>query len=170
MSRAKIGVRVTKDDTAKVFATIARFPKKKVVIGVPESENQRAQNADGDYLNEIGNAALYYINDNGSAAANVPQRETLRPGIEDAREELAGILGQAAVQAFVDPSAIDRGLEAAGVKAVTSVKKRIVSSTDLLELADSTIAERKRHGIESEKPLIRTASMLGAITSEVRDR
>ena len=130
-SRAKIGVTVTKDNTARVFGAIAGFEKKHVVVGVPESENQREQDAAGNYLNEIGNAALYYVHDMGSAAANVPQRETLRPGIEDAKDEIAAVLGQAAAQGFVDPTAIDRGLEAVGLIAKTSVQKRIVASVPL---------------------------------------
>jgi hypothetical protein len=165
----KPGLRVTLDKTPQVFATIAALRKRKVVIGVPESQDQRKQDEDG-YVNPIGNAALYYINDMGSAAANVPQRETLRPGLEDVADQCATVLGQAAGAAFNDSSAIERGLMAAGLIAETGVKKRIVASVNLEPLAPSTIAARKRKGIESEKPLIRTGSMLGAITHETRDK
>ena len=166
----KSGVRVTKDNTAQVFATIAMIGKRHVVVGIPESENQRDRGADGEYLDPIGNAGLYYLNDQGSAANNTPQRETLRPGVEDVKDQCAEVLGQAAAAAFSDSTALERGLEAAGLIAETGVKKRIVASENLEPLAPSTIADRKRHGIQSEKPLIRSGEMLESITHEVRDR
>lgn len=168
MSKFRPGVRVTKDKTAEVFAAIELFGKRHVVVGIPEANDQRDQDEDG-YVNPIGNAALYYVHDQGSALANVPQRETLRPGVADASEDVAEVLGQAAAAAFEDSSALERGLEAAGLIAETAVRKRIVASVDLQPLAESTLAERRRKGIASIKPLIREGDMLRAITHEVRD-
>lgn len=166
----RMNVRVAKDISPSVLATMRGMGERQVVVGVPEGANQRAQDLEGNYLNPIGNAGLYYLHDNGSALANIPQRETLRPGIEDAKEDIATALGNAAALAFKVPTAIDRGLEAAGLLATTAVRKRIIASEDLLELADATIAERRRHGIESSKPLIRTGQMLNSITYEVREK
>jgi hypothetical protein len=165
----KLGLRVTKDNTPAVLAAIGMMTRKHVVVGVPASEDARRPEEDED-AGPMGNAAVYYVQDNGSALANIPPRETLRPGVKDAAPRLANVLKQAAVQAFSNKGALDRGLEAAGLVAQTAVRKRIVAGTDLEPLAESTIKSRRARGIESEKPLIRTAQMLNAITYEVRDK
>jgi secreted protein with Ig-like and vWFA domain len=164
------GLRVVKDVTAPVLSAIESMGRKHVVVGIPATEDQRRVTDEEDIEGPIGNAALYYLHDHGSPLNNIPARETLSPGIADAREHLALVLGQAARQAFTTKGAIERGLEAAGLIAQTSVKKRIIAGTDLEPLAERTLAARRRRGIESEKPLIRTAQMLNSITYEVREK
>ena len=72
-----MSVRITKDHSADVLKAISLMGKSRILIGIPESEDSRKDGA------PIGNAAIAYINDNGSPKLNIPARPFLRPGVED---------------------------------------------------------------------------------------
>lgn len=164
----KPGVRVVRDNSAAVLASIQAMAKRVVVVGVTQEKDIRK--ADGTYKGPIGNAGLAYVHETGSPRANVPARPFLKPGVAAAGPQAAKALGQAAGASFTDKGALDRGLNAAGLIAQASVKKTIVAGEGFEPLAESTIRARQRRGIESEKPLIRTGQLVGSITYAVRDR
>lgn len=153
---------VTKDITAAVLQTVQDMAMKRVLIGIPA---EKAPRKDGDETNaEIG-----YLHEHGSPARNIPARPFLKPGVEQAAQKCADVLGKFAKTAFNNPDDIDKGLNAAGLIAQTSVKKRIISGEGFAPLSARTLAERKRSGAKGTKPLIRTAQLLNSITYVVRE-
>ena len=158
-----MNVTVTKDITAAVLQTVQEMAKKRVLIGIPAEKAARK----GD---PITNASLGYIHENGSPARNIPARPFLKPGVEQAADKCAAVLGKFAKTAFNNPSDLDKGLNAAGLIAQASVKKRIVSGEGFAPLKEGTIAARKRAGAKGTKPLIRTGQLLNSITYVVREK
>ena len=53
-------MQVTVDITARVMVNIREIPEKRLLVGIPAEENARGE--------EIGNAALGFIHENGSPA------------------------------------------------------------------------------------------------------
>lgn len=154
---------VTRDNSKNILATIRDMLNKRVMVGIPESENGRN---DGS----IGNAALGMIHENGSGIRNIPARPFLKPGVAAVSDKCANLLKTAAQNAFDDKNAIDKGLNAVGLVAQASVKKRIVSQEGFTPLKAATIAARKRKGKQGEKALIRTGQLLNSITYVVREK
>ncbi len=158
-----MSVTVTRDNAKNVIAAIQDMAKKHVLVGIPSSENGRN---DGS----IGNAALGAIHENGSGVRNIPARPFLKPGVAAAADQCVKVLKSAAQNAFTDKNAIDKGLNAAGLIAQASVKKRIVSQEGFTPLKAATLAARKRKGAKGEKALIRTGQLLNSITYVVREK
>ena len=158
-----MSVTVTRDNSKNVLAAIQDMAKKHVLVGIPSSENGRN---DGS----IGNAALGAIHENGSGVRNIPARPFLKPGVAAAADQCVKVLKSAAQNAFTDKNAIDKGLNAAGLIAQASVKKRIVSQEGFTPLKAATLAARKRKGAKGEKALIRTGQLLNSITYVVREK
>lgn len=158
-----MSVTVTRDNAKNVIAAIQDMAKKHVLVGIPSSENGRN---DGS----IGNAALGAIHENGSGVRNIPARPFLKPGVAAAADQCVKALKSAAQNAFTDKNAIDKGLNAAGLIAQASVKKRIVSQEGFTPLKAATLAARKRKGAKGEKALIRTGQLLNSITYVVREK
>lgn len=158
-----MSVTVTRDNAKNVIAAIQDMAKKHVLVGIPSSENGRN---DGS----IGNAALGAIHENGSGVRNIPARPFLKPGVAAAADQCVKVLKSAAQNAFTDKNAIDKGLNAAGLIAQASVKKRIVSQEGFTPLKAATLAARKRKGAKGEKALIRTGQLINSITYVVRKK
>lgn len=158
-----MSVIITRDNAKNVIAAIQDMAKKHVLVGIPSSENGRN---DGS----IGNAALGAIHENGSGVRNIPARPFLKPGVAAAADQCVKVLKSAAQNAFTDKNAIDKGLNAAGLIAQASVKKRIVSQEGFTPLKAATLAARKRKGAKGEKALIRTGQLLNSITYVVRKK
>lgn len=157
----KDGMTVTRDDVAKLLKNIEAMTGKQVQIGIPAEGNSRR----GD---PIGNAAIGYIQENGSPANNIPARPFLVPGVEQATPKAIQQLKKAAAAGLENAEAVDRGLNAAGLIAQTAVKNRIRNSVGFAPLAPSTIAARQAKGAVGTKPLIRTGQLLNSITYVVK--
>jgi len=159
-----MSLKVVKDQTRNALKALESLNKSRVLIGIPSEENNRE---DGE---PIGNAQLGYIQENGSPARNIPARPFLVPGVAKAETDCANILGKYAKVAFKDPKAIEKGLTAAGILAVNSVKATIKSGEGFAPLAPSTLAARRRAGFSGTKPLIRTGQLLNSINFVVREK
>ncbi|MGH8709731.1 MAG: hypothetical protein ACREVA_00155 [Burkholderiales bacterium] len=134
-----------------------------VLVGIPEEEGRRSDDPET-------NAAIGYVNEYGSPADNIPPRPFLLPGVEEAAPQVANALGRAVDQAFDSQTAIDRGLNEAGLLAQSSVKNRIVAQTGFAPLAARTLAARRSAGFAGTKALIRTSQLINSITYVVRSR
>ena len=167
----KPGVTVTKDDTAKVLASIRAMSREKVLVGVP-APNARRRNEDGKYLDPIDNAALGYVHENGSPRAHIPPRPFLIPGVRYAAPKFLPVLRAAAQEGFRDGNAVHVGLARAGLVAVSTVKQYLKSLAlnGAAQLAESTLKARKRQGFQGESPLIRTGQLLNSLTFVVRKK
>ena len=179
-------IRVTEDHTAQVERSIKGMIGKHVLIGIPEDEDARTKGE------KIGNAAIAYINDNGSPKLNIPARPFLKVGVEQSFPKALKALKAYAVKAFKDPSQLDKGLAAAGMIARDAVKRRITSQQGFAPLSFYTLQARlkggfhqglraakwegsfggkkMKGGFSGTKALIVTGSLLNSITYVVKKR
>jgi phage gpG-like protein len=152
---------IKNDKTAQVLSAIQEMAGKHVVVGIPAEKGERKDD-------ENTNAEIGYINEFGSPANYIPARPFLIPGVKQVSEKCADALGKFAKGGFTDSTAIDKGLNAAGLIAVAAVKNRIKASEGFAPLSDRTLAKRKKAGFSGTKPLIRTGQLLNSITYGVR--
>jgi hypothetical protein len=93
----------------------------------------------------------------------------LVPGVKAASAKCAEVLKSFAKKAITGQATIDQGLNAAGLIAQSSVKKRIQQGEGFAPLAESTLEARARKGKSGTKPLIRTGQLLNSVTYVVRE-
>ena len=170
------------DRMNSVIKSITALTKMDVLVGIPESENQR------DDAEEPNNAMLGYIHEHGSPVNNIPARPFLVPGVADAKGKYRPRLIKAA-QLALEGKTKDalKQLEAAGILAEQGAKDKI-NSGDFVPLADATVAARARRGrkgaaaelerraaglpagTDLAKPLIDTGQLRNSITHVVREK
>ena len=165
MSRTTITVnlQMTVNTVPQLMAALDALENREVLVGVPEDKDARN---DG----EMTNAQIAAINNFGSPAQNIPAREFMESGVNDVRDRVErGLVkaGGAALDGNMD--ALDRGLEAVGLIAATSIKKRI-STGPFAPLAPSTLAARRSRGRSGTKPLQDTGALRNSISYVVRKR
>ena len=154
-------IQVKVDISAQVLINIREIPSEKLLVGIPAEENARGE--------EIGNAALGFIHENGSPARNIPPRPFLVPGVRDAEPQAVAMLAVPTAEALTKgKDALAKGYERAGLVCQAAVKKRIVSQEGFAPLSPRTIAARERKGYKGTKALIRTGQLLNSITYVVR--
>ncbi len=158
---------ITKDRVAEFAAAARAFGKRRVYVGVP-GETALRKDPEGK-AEPINNAALAYIQNAGSALANIPARPFMEPGIKDAQPQIIQTFAEAVHVDKMTVAGLENSLKKAGIQAVVAIKKRIVSQEGFEPLAKSTIAARKRKGRNRTKALIDTSEMMNSIKSVVRD-
>lgn len=161
-------LKVTKDDTAKLLASLRRITKEQVLVGIPSSTAGREPEP-GEPL-EINNATIGYLMENGSPAANIPARPHLRAGVEAAKDKIVKTYEGAAKAALKgDMAAVDKGHHAVGLIASSSVKSKITDGP-FEPLSPRTLAARRARGRTGDKPLIDTGQYRQAQTYVVREK
>mgnify|MGYP004707520439 CR=1 FL=1 len=159
----KSGLTMRLDKSADILKALKAIGKKDVLVGIPESENVR----DGD---DIGNAAIGFINENGSPARNIPARPHLVLGVRGVQSETLPLLKSAAQAVLRGNDGIaNRYLNQAGTLAMNAVKAYI-TNTAFVPLSPSTIRQRLSRGRAGDKPLIDTGKYRDSITYIVRDK
>jgi hypothetical protein len=158
-------IKVTKDRMREAEAAIRAIGAKRVLVGVPESEDARKPDENGK-MPAIGNAALAYIHNNGAPEANIPARPFMEPGLKIAQPKIEALMLDAGKNLFDLPIWVT--LNQVGLEARSAIKIKI-NDGPFVPLAKSTIAARKRKGIESEDPLKRTLEMLNSISYVIVD-
>ena len=159
----KSGLTVRADKAQSILDALKTLADKDVLVGIPESKDERD---DGD----IGNAAIGYINENGSPALNIPARPHLKPGVRSVEQDYLPHLRAAAKKALEgNAEGAVTSLDRAGTVAANGVK-RYITITGFTPLADATIANRLRRGRTGNKPLIDTGEYRRSITHVVRDK
>ena len=146
--------RTTKGD---ILANMRKLLGRDVLVGIPSTEAGR----EGSPIN---NAAILYIMETGSPAANIPPRPTVGPGIRDARGKIDKAMESAARAAIRgDAAGVEAAMNRAGIEAVSAIQQRIRSNTPP-PLAESTLAKRRRRGVTRTNTLVDTGQMLKAVT------
>lgn len=159
----KSGLTIRADTAQSILDALKTLANKDVLVGIPESGDERD---DGD----IGNAAIGYINENGSPAQNIPPRPHLKPGVKSVEQDFMPHLKAAAQKALEgNAEGAETSLDRAGTVAANGVK-RYITITGFTPLADATIANRRRRGRTGNKPLIDTGEYRRSITHHVRDK
>ena len=188
MALIKTGVVITVDRVRELEGALADLADRRLLVGVPKETDRR----DGE---QIDNAALAYIHDNGAPDANVPPRPFMEPGIRAAFPAITAGLVEAARIALTEKGIekFDKRLGVLGFLVVASIKRTIRANIPP-PLAESTvrarIARRKSPTWRAKRSaavdaniaaglspqtglftaLIDTGSMLNAITWVIRKR
>lgn len=163
----KSGLTVKTDRTNEFKRALKELVKEQVRVGVPAEEAAR-EPAPGEPAT-MNNAALAFMNDQGSPAANIPARPFMEPGIRAAQDVIEATYAKAA-KAVLDnpgsaPSIMDAAHHRAGLAAQDAIQGKIEGGIGP-PLAESTMAERRRRygAAATDTPLIDTAQMKNAIT------
>ncbi len=160
----KSGIKMTKDDLAKLKKSLSAITSKDVLVGIPASETERK---DGD---PITNSLIGFISEFGLPEKNIPARPWLNPGIREGKSNIEKYLKQAG-QAYLhnNPEQATRALMAAGLSAQNSVKNKITVGP-FAKLAPATIAARLRRGITRTDPLKDTLQFLNSVVYVLRNK
>lgn len=156
-------VKITKDSVYALMSNIRAMASKQVLVGVPEDKGAR-KSGDG-----ISNAQIAYISENGSPLNNIPARPSIVPGIEEAQEDIVKLLGAGAARALNAPGEIDKALERAGLRAVSSIRA-VITRNDFEPLKPGTLRARERRGFKGTKALIVTGQFRNSINYVVRKK
>ncbi len=169
---SKGGVKIVQDRTQQVAKAIERLATERVMVGFPNSTNERRE-ADSP----LSNAQIAYIQNYGAPEANIPQREFMAPGIRAKQTEINAYLkkaGKAALEG--DIMRMDRNFAACGLVGEAGIKLAIQKGIPP-PLAQATVdARRRRHPSRKAttpndtKPLIDTGQMYRAVTYVVRKK
>lgn len=167
-------------------AAIDALVQKELLVGFPAETSERKE-TEGDQ--DMNNATLAYIHDNGAPEQNIPQREFMRPAINEVmstvERKMLGLAKKVAQGASA--SAVDQGFHAVGLTVQRAIRSKINEGIPP-PLSDRTVAERAARGrkgamweqawraagappsLELAKPLVDTAQMRNAVSYVVRDR
>lgn len=162
-----MSIKVTKDSTKAILASIRALTKDRVLVGIPAEGATREPDADDPHP-DINNAEIGYLNEFGEPALNIPARPHLVPGVEKITKRVEELY-RAGAKAALDgnASAIDKAHMKVGMVAASSVQETITDG-GFAPLAKATLAKRKAAGRTGEKPLLDTGQYRRAITYVVR--
>jgi hypothetical protein len=184
----KNAARLLVDKLPKLKTSFAKLSSKDVLVGVPREDATR--NDDSHNREEMNNATLAYIHDNGSPAQNIPARPFMKPGVENAKDGIVSNFKNAAKKAMeADDEAIERSLNKAGLLTASSMKS-VINAGIAPALKYSTLLGRIRNrtsvkgakaeiaarnagevaGLTNAKPLIATGQMRNSITYVLRNK
>lgn len=175
---------ITRDRTDSMLQDLERLTHKRVLVGVPEANDDFKTPKAMKEERTIGNAALAYIHDNGSPLQKIPARPFMHPGVEKVKDKIDVEL-LAGIQLSLDGNyeAMEQRLMRAGLIAQNSIKGIIREATDFEPLKQATLtgrlrqrknykkmkADQKQELRDSMTPLRNTSSMLNAITYILED-
>lgn len=134
------GVTTILDKTADVLESLVLLSSTKVMVGVPSEKGDRKQGP-------ISNAALAYIHDKGSPAANIPARPFMQPGVESVKNEIEEAFRKAGTLALTStPAAVERQLNRVGMIGRDAIKAKIRSNIPPPLALGTVMGRIRRHG------------------------
>lgn len=150
----------------KLKTAFAQLAQQEVLVGVPSEDAARKS----EEKQPMNNATLAYIQDNGSPAANIPERPFMRPGIQDCKEKVVKQFKNGAKAALEgNADAIDKALHTSGLIAQAAIRNRINAGPPP-PLAKSTLAARRRRGRTGTVPLVDTGQLRNSINYVLRKK
>lgn len=159
-----------KDFTDGLSKAVKSLQTSRTLVGVPAEESTREKDAESGEQ-PINNASILFINEFGSADANIPARPVLSIGIRKAQKAIAEEYKKAA-QAVLKKNnvgALGVYYERAGIIASNSVKKVINDQEGLAPISERTAAGRKAEGFAGRKALLVTGQLRNSITYVVKE-
>ena len=189
--------------TQEIAERIYKMTRSYVVVGIPSSKTERKQddkpkrkksNKQGD--ENVNNASLAYLHENGSPADRIPPRQFMKPGINMMKGIIPRVLSNG-IRRELDgyKGATIEAMNAVGRTAAEAIQDYIMDGSHLAPLADSTIrrraedrenstfhankslyeqmrqsgaSRREAQAAAGYKPLIDTGSLVGSITYGIR--
>lgn len=165
----KPSFKITKDIVQGFNDAIEALKHKETLVGIPAEETSRT--ADENGKTPMNNATLLMIHENGSPAANIPERPVVKIGLWDSRPAVTEQFKKAAVAVLEKgQSALDQYLERAGIIASNQIKLTINNQIDIAPIAKSTLQARRDRGFMGTKALIVSGQLRNAITYVVRGK
>lgn len=163
-----MSVKVTKDNTKAFFKSLKALTDKQVLVGIPSNTAGR-QPEPGEPA-DINNATIGYLMENGSPAANIPERPHLKEGVASVTDQIVARY-KAGAKAVLDgrSGSLDPTHVAVGLIAQNAVRAKITTGP-FAPLAQSTLAKRRSRGRTGTKPLIDTGQYRAATTFVVRPK
>lgn len=145
--RNNTGVRVTRANLEQVKANLDLLSNLEVLVGFPEDTTERDQDPnDKEEDRGITNAALGYIHDQGAPEAHIPQREFMKPAIEENKDPIEKALRGALKQGMRgDAVKMEMAMMAAGLTAKLAIQKKIGEGIPP-PLSEATLKKRARRG------------------------
>ncbi len=157
---AKVGLSLVRDTTGELLKNVKKLKERSVLVGVPGDHSDRGE--------AITNAALAYIHNEGCAAANIPARPFMEPGIARVRAENENSFRKIAVAAAEGrESGMENGFTAIGLRTAASIKQAMTEGIPP-PLKAATIRARQRRGHTGTTPLIDRGKLLQSINFVVR--
>lgn len=149
---------------------LGKLSSQEVLVGVPNDTTTRKADEEDGEKPPMNNATLAYIHDNGSAAANIPARPFMVPGIQEAKPKMVEYFKDAGKSVLVrEAESIDKELHKVGLTAQSAIRAKINEGPPPA-LADSTLAARARKGRKSKKPLVDTGQLRNSINYVIRKK
>lgn len=162
MIKPTVDFKTKSDKTALLAKNAGALKSKMLYVGIPETETSRQ---DGE---NISNAFLGYLHENGSPVRKIPPRPFLAPSIEKNKDVLCKILGADVGKNLVSRGFTEKAFLRAGLKAQSIVKNYIIKGENFAALSKKTLANRAERGFTGTKPLIETAQLLNSINFVIR--
>jgi hypothetical protein len=151
---------IERDHVDDINNFLKTLKNRRVLVGIPERTNTRTEPSGRTAV--LGNAALGYIHERGSAAQGIPPRPFLVPGVSKSLEKWLPNMRKAAEHALEgDMEKCDLELERAGQKAVNAVVKTIKDKIPP-PLKPGTIIARRRKSRIAGRPLPGESKMAAA--------
>lgn len=159
---------MTLDRVRAATDLIRSIGRGRVLVGIP-AEDAARKPEEGEPPSPMNNATIGYIMENGSPAANIPERPFLIPGMQEAREDVADQL-EGGARAILEGRETDANkiLHRVGLVAQNAVRRKI-DEGPFAPLSPVTLSKRRKRGRTGTKPLIDTGQLRNAITYVVRD-
>ena len=180
------GIHIKRKDVDFESGGMTALGEFEVLVGIPEEKTERKNVEGGD--EPVTNAMIAFIQDQGAPEKNIPQREFMKPGVENAMEPIVEQLRRGLNAALRDDLiGVQRAFNSAGIAAQRGIQNKIKEGVPP-PLSDRTLQERARKGREGAKlelerraageepstdlatPLIDTTEMLQSIKYVVRDK
>jgi len=136
---------VEKDNQFNIIEQVMKeLENTHVLVGIPEDKTARK---DG----KITNAGLMYIHSHGSPANNIPPRPIIEPALENNKERLGQVMGEAVKAAMAGDSASMRhNLDKAGLAGQNAAKSYMNDPANgVAPLAESTLEQRNRKALKA---------------------
>lgn len=162
MIKPTVDFNIKSDKTALLAKNAGVLKSKMLLVGIPETETSRQ---DGE---NVSNAFLGYLHENGSPARKIPPRPFLAPSIEKNKDVLSKILGADVGKNLLSRNFNEKAFLRAGLKAQSIVKNYIIKGENFAPLSKKTLEKRAERGFTGTKPLIETAQLLNSINFVIR--
>jgi hypothetical protein len=154
------------DKSKEYIKAFQNFSNHELFVGFPSESVDRGE--------QINNAELAYIHENGSPANNIPARPFLLSGVKESYPKVVEIFKESVknmtTSGKADSNEIVKGLHRAGEISVNSVKARITNQVGFIPLAESTLIARQKKGFKGTSALIVTGKLLNSIKFVVKKK
>ena len=140
----------------KLVERVNNLTSQEVLVGIPGEKTARDDTT-------MTNAAIAYVHEFGSPAQHIPERSFLRPGVRNAREEIASLMRQGAKDALAGRDTASKTLNAVGMVARNAVVRAITNpAPPFAPLQPATIRGRLRRTQAGRRKLRNLAKIKAA--------